>query len=307
MTTTSPTFRTRLRTTACLILALVLGLPLLVSGPALAVKARIPVFVSILPQAGFVREIGGSLVTVSVLVGPGHSPATYEPTPRQMAALSTARVFFCAGVPFERGLVPKVAGLPTAPVIAELHAEPYVVTGGPQRPHDHVHDRSDSLDPHTWLDPLRVMAFADTVCIHLSRLRPEAAADFAARRDQLKQRLHELDTAISRILAPYAGAEFFVFHPAYGHFARRYGLVQIAVEADGHEPGARQLAAVIDRAKAAGARVIVVQPQFSRRSAQAVADATGAEILVLDPLAKDYETNLRHIAAALASALGTDP
>lgn len=286
-----------------IVAALTLGLSLLAciaaGAAAGATEARVPIFVSILPQADFAREIGGDLVEVNVLVGPGHSPAIYEPTPRQMAALAAAQVFFCAGVPFERGLVPKIAASPTCPILAG----PRPTAGATGHGHDHSH--ADDLDPHTWLDPIQAMALADTICAHFSLLLPDHAAELATRRDQLKERLKALDAEIRQTLAPFAGAEFFVFHPAYGHFARRYDLVQVAVEAGGGEPGARQLATVIDQAKAAGAQVIVVQPQFSRRSAQTIANAIGAEILVLDPLAKDYEANLRHIAAELASALGS--
>lgn len=273
---------------------------LAVSGQPTGILAAPTVFVSIVPQAEFVREVAGDAVTVQVLVGPGHSPATYEPTPRQMAALSGARLFFCAGVPFERALLPKIAGLPVPPLLAGSCQH----TG-----HSHAagHHHSDANDPHTWLDPIQAAAQVDTICSRLSELMPDMAATFQARSQIFKQRLHELDQEIANQLAPFAGRRFFVFHPAYGHFAQRYGLVQVPVEAGGHEPGARQLAGVIDEAKGAGARVIVVQPQFSRRSAATVAEATGAEILVLDPLAKDYEANLRHIAAALASALEARP
>lgn len=267
------------------------------AGSPTTVPAVPTVFVSIVPQAEFVREVAGQAVTVRVLVGPGHSPATYEPTPRQMADLSGARLFFCAGVPFERVLLPKIAGLPTPPVLAGSCRQDHPV-------HDHDHDHQHStIDPHTWLDPVQAAAQVDTICSRLSELLPDQAPTFQSRAEAFKQRLHTLDGEIATRLAPYTGRRFFVFHPAYGHFARRYGLVQVAVEQAGHEPGARQLAGVIDEARSAGARVIVVQPQFSRRSAETIAKATGAEILVLDPLAGDYEANLRHIATALASAL----
>jgi zinc transport system substrate-binding protein len=292
-----------LTTSLAICLTTSLAICLTTSGAVRAAEAPVPVFVSIVPQSGFAAEIGGDLIEVNVLVGPGHSPAIYEPTPRQMAALAQAKIFFCAGVPFERGLVPKVAGMPSCPTLAG----PRPIEGGADHGHGHDHNHPDDIDPHTWLDPIQAMALADTICAHFSILLPAHAADFEARRDVLKSRLVNLDTEIQQTLAPFAGAEFFVFHPAYGHFARRYGLVQVAVEAGGHEPGARQLATVIDQAKAAGAQVIVVQPQFSRRSAQAIAKAVGAEILVLDPLAKDYEANLRHIAASLASVLGKQP
>ena len=44
----------------------------------------IGVIVSILPLADFVKNVGKSRVKVDVLVPPGASPHTYEPTPSQL-------------------------------------------------------------------------------------------------------------------------------------------------------------------------------------------------------------------------------
>jgi zinc transport system substrate-binding protein len=52
-----------------------------------------------------------------------------------------------------------------------------------------------------------------------------------------------------------------------------------------------------------GVKVIVVQQQFSVRSAQTVAKALGAEVLRLDPLAEDWLSNIRHVAQSLRLAL----
>ena len=80
--------------------------------PAWTMAAEpVQVTVSILPQVWFVEQVGGPQVEVSVLVGPGHSPATYEPTPKQMASLEQADLFLSAGVPFEQGLVPRIKAL----------------------------------------------------------------------------------------------------------------------------------------------------------------------------------------------------
>ena len=47
-----------------------------------AVLAKVPVFVSIVPQRYFVEQIGGKHVDVQVMVLPGASPTTYEPKHR---------------------------------------------------------------------------------------------------------------------------------------------------------------------------------------------------------------------------------
>ena len=59
---------------------------------------------------------------------------------------------------------------------------------------------------------------------------------------------------------------------------------------------ARQLARLIERAKAANVKVIFVQPQFSEKSAEAVAEAIGGVVIPMDPLARDYLANLRKMA-----------
>lgn len=63
--------------------------------------APLEVFVSIPPQKYFVERVGGEHVSVSVIVEPGRSPATYEPTPRQITRLSRASLYFAIGVAFD--------------------------------------------------------------------------------------------------------------------------------------------------------------------------------------------------------------
>ena len=68
---------------------------------------KLRVFVSIPPQAHFVERVGGAYVDVEVLVASGGSPHSFDPTPRQMAKLSRARIYFAIGVPFEQRFLPR--------------------------------------------------------------------------------------------------------------------------------------------------------------------------------------------------------
>jgi len=65
----------------------------------------------------------------------------------------------------------------------------------------------------------------------------------------------------------------------------------------------RNLAKIIDFAKEKRVRVIFVQPQFSTRSAQAVAEEIGGEVIAVDPLAKDYITNMDSVSDVFARNL----
>jgi len=79
-------------------------------------------------------------------------------------------------------------------------------------------------------------------------------------------------------------------------------LKQKAIEVEGKTPSTSQLLRITDEAKASNTKVIFVQPQFDRKSADAIAKAVGCKIVVLDPLAKDLLNNLKKMANDVAKA-----
>jgi len=115
--------------------------------------------------------------------------------------------------------------------------------------------------------------------------------------------LDETDARVSAALAPLAGRTMLVFHPAYGYFTRRYGLIQKAIEVDGRDPSARRLATVVDEIRKQPVPALFIQPQFSRSAAERVANALDCELVELDPLAADYLANLENMADRIVRAL----
>jgi len=263
-------------------------------------RAALSVFVSIPPQAYSVARVGGERVTVGVLVRPGQSPATYEPTPTQMVALTEADVFFRIGVPFENGLMARLeASTPDLNVVDTrrgIDLRPMDADG-----HGDAHEAAK--DPHIWLAPQLVIVQARTVCDELRRLDAAGAGEYEANLQALVADLEALDREIAETLAPLRGGEILVFHPSYGYFADAYGLKQVAVEVEGKEPSPRQLQAIISRARDRNVRVIFVQPEFATTSADAIAREIGATVVPLDPLARDYMANLRDMARRIRESL----
>ncbi len=265
------------------------------------------VFVSILPQKCFVDRVGGGHVEVSVLLPPGQSPATYEPSPRQMVALGEARVYFRVGVPFETQVVAKIrSALPDLEMVDTCEGiELRAMAPGEHHHHDgEAHGHGDEQDPHVWMNPRLVKAQARTICRSLCRLDPVHRADYERNCDAFEAELDRVDREIAASLSPFRGRAFYVFHPSLGYFAEAYGLEQVAIETGGKQPAARELTALIRRAKASGVRLLFVQPQFDRRTAETVAREIGGAVVPLDPLAEDYVSNLRHVASQIAGALG---
>lgn len=264
-------------------------------------------FVSILPQAYFVKRVGGARVTVDVLIGRGQTEHSYEPTPRQMLALADAHVYFAIGVSAERSFLEKAASthrslriVRTQQGIPLRKMTPAESCSDPDHEHgDHDHDGDD---PHIWLDPRLVKIQAQTICHALSDIDPAHAAEYASNLERFHADLDAIDARIAAMLEPLRGRELFVFHPSYGYFCDRYGLVQVAVEQEGKDPSLKQLAALTDRARVAGVPAVFYQPQFSRQPAEVIARAIGGVAVALDPLSDDYLSNLDAMATTIRDA-----
>jgi zinc transport system substrate-binding protein len=273
--------------------------------------APIPVTVSILPQRYFVDKIGGNLVEVEVMVPPGATPEQYEPKPKQMSALSRSRIYFACGVPFEKIWLPRMISSNTKIVVVhtdkniekraiEAHSDP-----GEEANSGGGHSHEDMDDPHIWLSPPLVIVQARAIFEALVANDPGNRAYYETNYKNFVSELVELDIYVSHLFATVPRPGFFmVFHPAWGYFADAYGLRQIPVEVGGKEPKARELDDFIKRARGLGVKAIFVQPQYSPRTAQTVADAVGGRLVEADDLAFDWDKNLRQVAEQIAAAFG---
>ena len=254
---------------------------------------------SIPPHAWLIERIGGEAVEVHTVLRPGESPTTHQPSDLQVSRVLESRVFFSAGVPFESG-----AWFHSLDGLLEIVALQDGVANRVMEGHSHSHGtQSDDtghpetgLDPHAWLSPMRLMMQARIVAATLSRLDPERAAVFAGRLESLVTELVELDRSIQTTMAPYAGRAFVVFHPSWGYFADDYRIEQIAIEIEGKQPTDAELTEIKRATAERGITVVYVQPQIAGQAAHALAEAIGARVETLDPLAPDIPANLRHVA-----------
>ncbi len=280
-----------------------------VHGAAVA-SEKVEVFVSIPPQKWICEHIGKDLVKTRVLVGNGQDPHTFEPRPRQILAFSRASLFFGLGLEFERVIIRRLGenshNLRIVDVTEGIHKIPMAISG-----HEHKdeqkgeknHGHGVAFDPHVWLSPKNLKIMATIMAEALASDDPEHRQDYNNNLAELHRKLDDLDHEITRIFAPFHGASFFVFHPAFGYFAHSYHLQQVAVETGGKSPTPRQLSVFTRKALAKGGKVIFVQSQFDPKSASAVATAIGGKVVPLDPLAEDMDANLKIMADRIVHAL----
>jgi zinc transport system substrate-binding protein len=263
--------------------------------------------VSVPPQAYFVERIGGERVEVTTLIPPGYSHVDYPLTPRQVVALSRARLYVAVGHPafeFERARIwPLLPDLPDLKVVDMSQGMRLLEGEGEGSEHGHHHEGGD---PHVWVAPDTVAVAARNIAEALVEIDPAHAAEYRANLARFETDIEGLDRSIHAQLGPDRGESFMVFHPTWGYFAHEYGLRQVAIEAEGKEPSALRLIQLIEAAKEHGVKVIFVQAGFPRKSAQVIADAVGGRVVVADPQEHDWLDNLRRVTRELSEAIGSE-
>ncbi len=274
-------------------------------------NGTLTVTVSILPQAYFVERIGGERVTVNVMVGPGEEAHTYEPKPEQMKAMSGSAVFFSIGVEYEETWIPRFQDINPELLIIDSSEGVQRISISDAHDHDGDEDNEDEAleahtigtDPHIWLAPANGKLIAGNILTALILLRPEDTQYFQQNYNDLFNDIDQLDASIKDTLSQYEHRSFMVFHPAWGYFADQYNLEQIPVQVGGQDPSPAEMVDLIKIAREEDIRVIFIQPTFSTASVEALSKELDAEIVLVDPLARDWLENLEHVAAAFAAAL----
>ena len=251
---------------------------------------RIRVAVSVAPQAEIVRRIGGDRVSVESLVAPGALDEDLSLSPRKALALERTDLYVKVGHPAfaieDRYVEPFLARHPDIRVVEMSQGMDLILD---------VHGHEGG-DPHVWVAPQTVAVAARNIAAALSEIDPPHASEYRA---NLELFLEDVDRLDREIRARLEGGQraFLVYHPSWGYFARQYGLEQIAIEAEGKEPGAASLIRTVERARREGAEVVLVP--HSRESAQVLAEAIGGRIVTADPQSADWEATLLRVARAL--------
>ena len=267
--------------------------------------ASTSVVVSIAPLKTFVEKIGRDKINITVMVPEGSSPHSYEPKPSQMKEITQAKIYFAIEVEFEKVWLEKFKNQNQNLIISDV-----VYDMNQSTISDHHHDDEEKqckhihgeLDPHIWVDPINVKHIAQNIYTTLSKVDSSNSDYYKKNLENYLKELDELDSNIKTILEDVPeNATFMVFHPAWGYFAKRYNLNQIAVEVEGKEPKMKALIGLMKKAKEKKVQAIFTQPEFSDKSAKLIANNLDIKVVKASPLAEDWAENLLNLAKAIAN------
>ncbi len=249
--------------------------------------ARPVVAVSIAPQAFFIHRLAGNAVQPLILLPAGANHETFEPSISQSRALADARVYFTIGHPnfvFEQMVLKQVESNSQHLRIVNTSSKAQIL----------------KEDPHLWLSLENARAMAEIMAQALIDLLPPEKEKIEVNLARLLNDLEALDGHITDVLHRGQVRYFLVFHPSWGYFAETFHLEQLAIEVEGKEPTAAEIADKISRAKRYGLSRIYVEPRFSDVSACIIAAELHGAVVDIDPLAYDWLKNMSDVAEILA-------
>ena len=206
-------------------------------------------------------------------------------------------------------------------------ADAFVVNGaGMESFLDKVMDPSRVIDasagiplldgnPHVWLNPTHAIHQVRNIEAALSARDPTHADAYHGNAAAYIAKLEQLDANERKRSQSFTHRDIITFHEAFPYLADALGLRIVAVieREPGSEPGARELAEIIDTVRRANVRALFVEPQYPSASAETIARETDAKIYTLDPVVsgpmdKDaYIRIMERNMETLERALGTAP
>ncbi len=230
-------------------------------------KTQEQVVTTIYPLQMIASEIAGDQVSVRGLVPPGANPHTYEPTPRQIAALSSAEIVLFAGPALEPWVV-RSAGKNSVLLDASEMGQ------------------AVENDPHVWLDPVRAKAIARGLEKAMAEKWPSKKEKFQENLKSFCARVDSFDRWFRAQMDSIPDKRFISVHPAWRYFSERYGLVEASSLniTHGSEVSPGTLERVINTMNQQGVRPVFGSVRGNPDEVSVLEKEAGAKVALLDPI-----------------------
>lgn len=254
------------------------------NGPVSTNPNTLKVVATFYPLAYFAQRIGGEQVEVTNLTPTGGEPHNFEPSPRQIVAVTEADVALYMGLGFEPWMEDLKIELAAKEVIAvEVNSRLPVVQFSDE---EGAAEESDAYDPHTWLDPLLAQEMVTMILQAFIKADPESEAVYTANAKILLEELQALHESYQTDLASCDNKTILVSHEAFHYFAKRYGIETVSVSgiSPEDEPSANRLTQLADFAKENESKYIFFETLANPDVAQTLADEADLTPLTFNPV-----------------------
>ncbi|WP_041607745.1 metal ABC transporter solute-binding protein, Zn/Mn family [Halobacteroides halobius] len=251
-------------------------------------KGQLTVYTSIYPLYDLASKIAGDKLEVNLVVPNGAELHSYRPSPRKIAQLERADLFFYIGLGVE-SWAPKAVqnltnvGVKTIKISQIVNLRTF---GEQHKAHEHK-EKEGSYDPHIWLDPINMKKIAKKIKNQFVSLDSKNKKVYQANYQQVIHKIEELNQEYKSTLKGVKQNYILVSHAAFGYLADRYGFKQLSVTgvAPHQEPSLSTLAKLTDKAKEYNLEYIFMETLANPKTVNVLAQEAGLKVLPLNPIA----------------------
>jgi zinc/manganese transport system substrate-binding protein len=263
------------------------------------------------------RAVGGTHIKAAH-IGEGYEdPHFVQPKPSFILRLRDADVWAYVGLDLEIGWMPLLLdGARNSKINAGAPGHINASTVIPIMDANRAVDRSQGDvhplgNPHYWLDPNNARKIAGLFRDRFSALDAKNAAAYRANTTAWEGKLAAAEQAWQADLASLKGKPVVAWHTSWRYFAAYTGLniVGFMEPKPGVPPSPSHLASLVATMKQAGAKAIIMEPFYDRKTADKIARETGAKVLVVPPSVggtkalTDYISVMKNAISMVASAV----
>jgi manganese/iron transport system substrate-binding protein len=239
--------------------------------------------------ADIVKNVGGDLTDLTVLLPVGSDPHAFEPTPHDLANVADAHVVFANGLGLEAFLAEMLenAGGETPVVAVSRRVETRQFGVDEEVEDDEEGHHLEGVDPHVWMIPLNAVIFVHNIKQALIALDPANAETYEANAEAYKIKLEELDAWVEEQIEtiPAENRQLVTDHDSFGYYVDRYGLelvgAVIPAFSTNAQPSAQELVALQNAITKYGVKAVFVSTTVNPVLSERVAEDTGIKLVPL--------------------------
>ena len=254
----------------------------------LAAEETLSIVCTIFPAYDFARRLAGDTAQVSLLLPPGSESHSYEPSPRDIIDIQEADLFLYAGGESDHWVDEILSSMGDAAPrtfrltdCVTLLAEE--TSASMEQEHDHGEEEAE-MDEHVWTSPKNAMLIVEQLCAALCEIAPQNAQAYEDALSAYLTELEALDAAFEETVAN-GKRDLIIFGDRFPfrYFAHDYHLRYDAAFpgcSEDSEPSVRTVISLVDTIRAEQIPVIFYIEFSSRKTADVLAEETGAKELL---------------------------
>lgn len=284
--------KTTIRFIIIIIAVLLIGVALLRLAPT--AKVETDVMTTIFPVYDITRELAPSEINVQLMLSPGSSPHTFEPSPSLVQMLDDAKIVYAIGF----GLDDWASSLSATEVLEISRVAEELSDPLPEEADDDHHEDEDQHeneaeehdhgpeDPHYWLSAPIAKDMATFIAYDLAERFPDYQEEILVNLENYHFELEAADTEIREILSEKENRNLITLHDSWDYFAREYDLTVVGTfePTAGRQPTPQYLVELMSAIEVSGTSTIYSEPQLSTESIQSFATDNNLALAILDPI-----------------------